>query len=134
MPLMLSRLRFALLLPLAALLACGSGLPSSSTTPGLALPPTGDYVLTLSPGAAGANLLPGALTVSGTRVTGAFQYNNPQAPNCGQQTIFFTGTVNNSTDLATLTSSVFAGSTTTFKLQFLWSPTPPARRMSAARR
>jgi hypothetical protein len=109
---MLLRLRCGLLFPLLSLLACGSSSPSAA---GIA-PTTGAYVITLSPQAAGATLLPGALSVAGTSVTGAFSYYNPQAPACGAQTFSVSGTINSNDSLA-LTSSTFAGSVASFTIQ-----------------
>jgi hypothetical protein len=72
---MLSRLRFAFLLPLVALLACGGSGSNSISVPADAA--TGDYVITVASGTAQASIFTGAITVAGSAVTGVFRYNNP---------------------------------------------------------
>lgn len=114
---MRSRLRLLFLLPLATLIACGasSGSPFSTTSGGFA-PVTGDYVLTIAPGTAATGTLTGALTVSGTSVTGVFQYNNI-GTNCvsSGQDIPFTGSIAN--NVLTLTSGSFSNSIATLAIQ-----------------
>lgn len=109
---MLSRLRFALFLPLAALLAC-SGSGNTVSTPATAN--TGDYVIIVAGGTAQASIFTGALTVSGLNVTGVFRYTNPGTI-CvsSSQDIPFTGTMANGT--LTLTSSTFSSSIATLSL------------------
>jgi hypothetical protein len=109
------RLRLFLLLPLATLLACGSSSPTPTTPSGFE-PVTGDYVLTVAPGTAAASTFTGALTVSGTNVTGVFQYNNI-GTNCvsSGQDIAFTGSIVNS--VLTLTSAAFSNSVATLTIQ-----------------
>ena len=114
---MRSRLRLLFLLPLATLIACGasSGSPFSTTSGGFA-PVTGDYVLTVSPGTAATGTFAGALAVSGTSVTGVFQYNNVGI-NCvsSGQDIPFTGSIAN--NVLTLTSAAFSNSIATVTIQ-----------------
>ena len=109
---MLFRLRFALLLPLAALLACGSTSPFV----GGGAFPAGDYVIVVAPGAAGTSTLAGALTVQGTSVTGVFRYTNPGTVCVSNgQDIPFAGSISNG--VLTLTSGSFAGGAATLTLQ-----------------
>lgn len=114
---MRSRFRPLFLLPLATLLACGanSGSPLSTTGGGFE-PTTGDYVITVAPGTAGSSTFTGALTVSGTSVTGVFQYNNIGS-NCvsSGQDIPFTGSIVNT--VLTLTSASFSNSVATLTIQ-----------------
>ena len=119
MALMLSGLRFFLLLPLGALLACGSSLTPSSggvvVTAGAGAP-TGDWILTVAPGTAGSSTFVGALTVTGTKATGVFRlYSIGGACVSTSQDIPFTGSVVNS--VLTLTSGVYSGSTATATIQ-----------------
>lgn len=105
---MLSRLRFALLLPLAALLSCATSAPIVAGAP----TPTGDYVVLVSPTGVVPFTFIGNLTVSGNTASGVFRYNNPNST-CvsGTQDIPFTGAITNS--VLTLTSGVFSNSTAT---------------------
>jgi hypothetical protein len=113
---MRSRLRLLLLFPLATLIACGASAGSPfATTSGFG-PVTGDYVITVAPGTAASGTFTGALTVSGTSVTGVFQYNNIGA-NCvsSGQDIAFTGSIAN--NVLTLTSGSFSNSIATLAIQ-----------------
>jgi len=110
---MLSRLRPLLLLPLAALAACGSGSPSvpaNSSTP-----PAGDYVITVAAGTSKSSYFSGDLAVSGNSVSGVFRYTNlgTICVSSGQD-IAFTGNFGN--NVLTLTSASFAGSVATFTI------------------
>jgi hypothetical protein len=114
---MLSRLRFALFLPLAALLACGGSDSSNSIPAGGAT--TGDYIITVAGGTAQASVFTGALTVSGTAVTGTFRYNNPGTICVSSaQDIPFTGTVVNGSLILTSSSFVNSVATITLPLPF----------------
>ena len=107
---MLARLRFTLLLPLAASLACGSSSPS----PGLAATAaTGDYVLTVAPSTASAAQFVGNLNVSGSTASGVFQYRSPCLTTLVD--IPFSGSISSS--VLTLTSSSFSGSVATLTVQ-----------------
>jgi len=106
-------LRSLLLLPLAALLACGSSNPAST---GSNAPPSGDYVLSVTVGASGATTFSGGLNISGSAVSGLFQFSNSTSA-CNGTYIPFTGTIA-SNNLLTLTSSIFAGNTATITIQF----------------
>jgi hypothetical protein len=112
---MLSRLRFTLLLPLAALLACASGSTPTVTNPSYT-PVGGDYAITVGSGTAHASIFSGDLAVSGSTVTGVFRYYNPGTV-CvsGSQDIPFTGTFTNNT--LTLTSATFSSSVATLTIQ-----------------
>ncbi len=106
-------LRSLLLLPLAALVACGS---SASSAPAGVTPVSGDYVLSVTSGTSGATTFTGGLNINGSTVTGAFQFGNASSA-CNGTTIPVTGAINSS-NLLTLTSSVFAGNTATITIQF----------------
>jgi hypothetical protein len=109
---MLSRLRFLLLLPLCALLACGSSSGGGSAANPT---PTGDYVFQISPSGITPFNFTGALTVQGTGVTGVLRYNNPKST-CvaSSQDIPFTGSIVNG--VLTLTSGTFASSVATLTI------------------
>ena len=106
-------LRFLLLLPLAALIACGSSSPSTS---GSVTPVSGDYVLSVTSGSSVGTAFTGGLNINGSTVTGAFVFSNATSA-CNGTLIPVTGTIN-SNNLLTLTSSVFAGNTATLTIQF----------------
>jgi hypothetical protein len=110
---MRSRLRFTLLLPLAALVACSGSGSNSISVPGTAT--TGDYVIVVAPATAQASVLTGALTITGTSATGVFRYNN-SGTFCVSPTqdIAFTGAIVNGT--LTLTSASFVSSVATLTL------------------
>jgi hypothetical protein len=118
MTIMLAQVRSAVfLLPLCALLACGSsGTANVTAAPTLQ---TGDYILTISPNLAGATQLPGAISAgAGTNsVAAVFVYTNVQSAACGQQVINLTGTLNPNSNVLTLTSTAFAGSTAVLTMQ-----------------
>jgi hypothetical protein len=105
---MLYRLRFTLLLPLAALLACGSTASVSGANP----TPSGDYAFTIAPAGVTTLNFSGSLNVVGPSYSGVFRYNNPSA-NCvsNLQNIPFSGSAVNG--VVTLTSGTFSGSTAT---------------------
>ena len=105
-------LRSLILLPLAALVACGSSSPATSGT----APVSGDYVLSVTSGSSGPTSFTGGLNINGSTVSGAFQFSNTSSA-CNGTVIPVTGTIN-STNLLTLTSSVFAGNTATITIQF----------------
>jgi hypothetical protein len=109
---MLPRVRFLVLLPLAALLACGSTTPASNLA---YAPVSGDYVITVAPSTANASQLNGDLVIQGTSISGIFRYYNPGTI-CvsGAQDIPFTGSVVNS--VMTLTSGSFSGSVATLTI------------------
>lgn len=110
---MFSRLRFLLLFPVAALVACGG---SYSPPVGTSFTPTaGDYVLTVAPGTANAGYFSGNIAVSGSSVSGVFRYTNPGTV-CvsGSQDIPFTGTFGN--NVLTLTSATFSNSVATLSV------------------
>ncbi|MGP8260796.1 MAG: hypothetical protein ACLQM6_12690 [Acidobacteriaceae bacterium] len=109
---MQSGLRLLFLLPLAALVACGSSSPSK----GGAAPASGTYVLSVTAGTSGATTFTGGLNISGSAVSGLFQFSNA-ASACNGTYIPVTGTIDSS-NLLTLTSSVFAGNTATITIQF----------------
>jgi hypothetical protein len=98
--LMRSRLRFTLLLPITALLACATSSTPTVTNPSYT-PVGGDYVITVAAGTASASTFSGDLAVSGSSVSGS-------------QDIPFTGTFANST--LTLTSSPFSSSVATINI------------------
>jgi hypothetical protein len=106
-------LRSLLLLPLAVLIACGSSAPSASTG---VTPVSGDYVLSVTSAASGPTSFTGGLNISGSTVSGAFQFGNA-ASACNGTTLPVTGAIASS-NLLTLTSSVFAGNTATITIQF----------------
>jgi hypothetical protein len=108
-----SRLRLLLLLPLATLIACGGSTPVIGTV--AYTPVTGDYVITVGVGTAGAANFNGNLTVSGTTVSGVFRYANVAACVPATQDIPFTGTFANS--VLTLTSATFSNSVATFTIK-----------------
>jgi hypothetical protein len=119
MALMHFRLRSSLLLlPICALLACGSSGSSTNISAAPTLQ-TGGYILTISPNLAAATQLPGGISagVGANSVNAVFIYTNVQSGACGQQVINLTGTLNPNSSVLTLTSSAFAGSTATFTLQ-----------------
>jgi hypothetical protein len=105
-------LRSLLLLPLVALVACGSSAPSTSGT----APVSGDYVLSVTSGNSGPTSFTGGLNISGSTVTGAFLFSNA-ASACNGTVLPVTGAIG-SNNLLTLTSSVFAGNTATITIQF----------------
>ena len=107
-------LRSLLLLPLAALIACGSSAPSAPS--GSTAPVSGDYVLSVTSGNSVGTAFTGGLNIGGSTVTGAFVFSNA-ASACNGTYIPVTGTINSS-NLLTLTSSVFAGNTATITIQF----------------
>ena len=103
---MKTALRSLLLLPLAALIACGTSAPAVG---GIA-PISGDYVLNVNPVAGGAaTSFSGNLYISGTGVSGSFVYGNGNSA-CNAQSFPVTGTINTAGTLMTLSSSAFAGS------------------------
>jgi len=106
-------LRSLLLLPLAALVACGSSAPSAV---GGTTPVSGDYVLSVAFGTSSATTFTGGLNISGSTVTGLFQFSNATSA-CNGTALPVTGTIG-SNNLLTLTSSVFAGNTATITIQF----------------
>ncbi|HUD23920.1 MAG TPA: hypothetical protein VMQ60_13830 [Acidobacteriaceae bacterium] len=106
-------LRSLLLLPLAALVACGSSSPSAA---GGTAPTSGTYVLSITSGTSLGTTFTGGLNIAGSAVTGVFQFSNTSSA-CNGTYIPVTGTINSS-NLLTLTSSVFAGNTVTITLQF----------------
>ncbi len=108
---MLYRLRFLLLLPLAAILACASSAP----IPGGGPTPTGDYVLSVSPSGVTPFNFTGNLSVQGLSVSGVLRYNNPGST-CvaASQDIPFSGTISNA--VLTLTSGAFSNSIATLKI------------------
>lgn len=110
MALMRFRLRLFLLLPLSALLACGSSTPTVTIGP-----PSGDWVLNIN-SATAAGYFPGSLNIQGTNVSGVFQYVNPPTTcSPGTQPITVSGSISGSA--MTLTSSSFGGSVATFTIQ-----------------
>jgi hypothetical protein len=110
---MISRLRIALFLPLAALLACASsGNPPSGTNFATT---AGDYVITVGTGTASAATLTGNLAVAGSNVSGVMRYNIGSQCVPASQDIAFTGTDANG--LVTLNSTAFAGSVATLTIQ-----------------
>jgi len=99
-------LRSLLLLPLAALIACGSSAPAVG---GIA-PTSGDYFLSVAPvSGSAANSFSGNLYISGTSVSGSFIYTNANS-SCTGQSFPVTGTINSAGTLMSLSSSAFAGS------------------------
>jgi hypothetical protein len=112
-----SRLRLLLLLPLATLIACGGSTPVIGTV--AYTPVSGDYVITVGVGTAGAANFNGSLTVSGTSVSGVFRYANVSACVPVTQDIPFTGTFANS--VLTLTSATFSNSVATFTIKLPFS-------------
>jgi hypothetical protein len=114
MSIMLSRLRFLLLLPVATLIACGG----ASTPPiGTSYTPvSGDYVITVGIGTAGQSTFTGNLLVTGTSVSGVFRYLNPGTI-CvsSSQDIPFTGSYQS--NVLTLTSTAFSNSVATFTIK-----------------
>lgn len=111
--LMRSGLPLLLLLPLAGLLACGSNATAVAGGGGLGAP-TGDYILTISPGTVSAATFVGALTTAGTSVSGVLNYSNPAV--CATSALVsFTGTIVN--NVLTLTSGPFAGGAVTATIQ-----------------
>ena len=99
-------LRSLLLLPLAALVACGSSAPAVG---GIAAT-TGDYFLGVAPvSGSAATSFSGNLYISGTSVSGSFIYNNGNS-SCNGQSFPVTGTINSTGTLMSLSSSAFAGS------------------------
>lgn len=112
---MLSRLRFTLLLPLVASVACATS-NSPTAVGGTSYTPTaGDYVFVVAAGTASASYFTGNLAVSGSAVSGVFRYTNPGTV-CvsGTQDIPFTGTFANNT--LTLTSTAFSNSVATLNV------------------
>jgi hypothetical protein len=105
-------LRFFLLLPLFALLACGSSSPSLGTIG----PPSGDWILNINSVTA-TGYFAGSLTIQGSNVSGVFQYLNPSSTcSPGTQPISVTGTI--SSTAINLTSGSFgSGSVATFNIQ-----------------
>jgi hypothetical protein len=99
-------LRSLLLLPLAALIACGSSAPAVG---GIA-PASGDYFLSVAPvSGSAASSFSGNLYISGTSVSGSFIYTNANS-SCTGQSFPVTGTINSTGTLMSLSSSAFAGS------------------------
>lgn len=114
---MRSSLRLFLLLPLTAMLACGSSSPSASA--GLFPPPSGDWVLNVAPQTSSAGYFYGSLGTTGaSSVAGVLHYYNPGTV-CVPvtQDIPFTGTINAAGTTMTLATSAFAGSVATFSFQ-----------------
>jgi len=111
---MFPRLRFTLLLPVAALLGCAA-VSTPPVTVTSYTPIGGDYVITVAAGTANASIFTGDLAVSGNAVSGVFRYNNPGKV-CvpGAQDIAFTGSFGN--DVMTLTSASFVGSVATLTI------------------
>lgn len=111
---MLPRLRFFLLLPLAALLACGS---NTSTGGGNYAPTSGDYVFNVTPAGGGSeSSFAGDLVITGSSVAGVFRYDNPNSA-CvsGTQDISVSGTI--ASNVLTLTSGAFSSSVATFTIK-----------------
>jgi hypothetical protein len=99
-------LRSLLLLPLAALVACGSSAPAVG---GIAAT-SGDYFLNVAPVAKGAaTSFSGNLYIAGTSVSGSFIYTNANS-SCTGQSFPVTGTIDSTGTLMSLSSSAFAGS------------------------
>jgi hypothetical protein len=99
-------LRSLLLLPLAALIACGSSAPAVGGTAAT----SGDYVLNVAPvSGSSASSFSGNLYISGTSVSGSFLYNNANS-SCNGQSFPVTGTINSTGTLMSLSSSAFTGS------------------------
>jgi hypothetical protein len=111
---MLSRLRFTLLLPLLALVACATSAPPVTGTS--FTPVAGDYVLVVAAGTAGAGYFTGNIVVSGSTVSGVFRYTNPGTV-CvsGAQDIPFSGSFSGTT--LTLTSTSFSNSIAALTVQ-----------------
>jgi hypothetical protein len=108
---MLSRLRLTLLLPLAALAACGGS--SNIPAVGYIAPTSGDYVIVVAPGTASADILAGDLSIQGSSVTGAFS--NVQGQLC-IPAITVTGSLSTA-NVLNLSSNSFGGSTAGFTVQ-----------------
>jgi len=106
-------LRSLLLLPLAALVACGSSAPATAVS---STPVSGDYVLSVTVGGSGATTFTGGLNINGSAVSGLFQFSNATSA-CDGTFLPVTGTIG-SNNLLTLTSSVFAGNTATITILF----------------
>jgi len=101
-----SKLRFLFLLPLAALIACGSSAPAVG---GIA-PISGEYVFNVTQTAGGAaTSFTGALYISGSSVTGTFTYTNANSA-CNAQSFPVIGSIDSAGDLMSLSSSAFTGS------------------------
>lgn len=99
-------LRSLLLLPLAALIACGSSAPAAG---GIAAT-SGDYFLSVAPvSGSAATSFSGNLYIAGTSVSGSFLYNNANS-SCNGQSFPVTGTINSTGTLMSLSSSAFTGS------------------------
>jgi hypothetical protein len=99
-------LRSLLLLPLAALIACGSSAPAVGGTAAT----SGDYVLNVAPvSGSAATSFSGNLYIAGTSVSGSFLYNNANS-SCNGQSFPVTGTINSTGTLMSLSSSAFTGS------------------------
>jgi hypothetical protein len=113
-PLMFSKLRFTLLLPLAALLACGANpTPSAPATNYLNL--TGDWVALVpsTPGAPPISDFLGALQSSGSTVTGTLRAISLSIPQCVSftQDLHATGTIDANNNLV-LTIPIAGGTAT----------------------
>jgi hypothetical protein len=106
------RLRLLLLLPLSALLACGSN------SPGVALftTPSGDWVFNVSNALVNAGAFTGSLTIQSTSVSGILSYYNPACMSA-PQALAVSGSINSSGTTMTLTTAAFSGSVATLTMQ-----------------
>lgn len=109
---MRSSLRLFFLLPLTAVLACGSSSPSGNAS--LFTTPSGDWVLNINSTTA-SGTFSGALAIQGNNVSGTFNVPGSCAP--GVAGISVTGSINSSGSAMTLTSASFSGSVANFTIQ-----------------
>jgi hypothetical protein len=113
---MLSRLRFTLLLPLVALVACATSNPSTNVGGITYTPVAGNYILAVASTTAKSGYFTGNIAISGSAASGVFRFTNPGTV-CvsGTQDIPFTGSFANNT--LTLTSASFSNSVATLTIQ-----------------
>ena len=105
--------RLLFLLPLAALVACGT----TAYDPAGIHPINGTYAINLPPGTGGVTIgFTGGLAFNGTSASGVLQYNNPNS-GCNNVGFPVSGSIDGNNNILTLTSSVFLGNTAIITIQ-----------------